>query len=139
MRRSSTAVVHAPAEDVGALLLRIGELPSWNPAISSVRTTERVAQVGTPYDVRIRKVISARLTVVSATPTGLHYRLAGPGFEEIGSWSLRAVGRSHTAVTHEFQHGGVLLSLMNGAFEHVAAWRVARLAAVTSWLTAWPG
>ena len=127
---SATAVVPATPRDVAAFVLRVRDLPTWNPAISRVRTTDESATVGRIYDARIRGVIRARLTITSATPDEVTYVLEGRGFRESGSWAFRATAGGGTIVVHRFEHGGAILRHLDNAFSEVAAWRVGRLRAV---------
>ncbi len=127
---SASALVPATPPAVAAFVLRVRDLPAWNPAISGVRTTDDEARVGHPYSARIRGVIKATLTITSASVEEVTYVLEGTGFREIGCWAFRAAPGGGTVTTHSFEHSGAILRLMDNAFSEVAAWRVGRLRAV---------
>jgi carbon monoxide dehydrogenase subunit G len=127
MTWSAEMVVAASSDEVLSFLLRVAALPSWNPAISSIKTDDQITQVGRQYSARIRGIIHAKLTISSVTQSEVNYTLTGRGFREEGSWGMQPITASHTIVTHSFKHRGAVLGLMRGAFDEVAAWRVARL------------
>lgn len=102
---------------------------TWNPAITAVSAKqEEVACSGDSYRMKIRGLISTKLTYVLVSPERIEYRLESAGNIEIGNWSLTQLSNSKALVQHRFEHHGRLLKLMRGAFAPVAMWRIERLA-----------
>jgi hypothetical protein len=125
---SATIDVRADAATIRRVLLDPSAVPQWNPAISSAHTRVTEASPGVAYAVTVKSFVRGTLTYGTPGSAWLvEYELRAPGASERGSWMLRGLDGGTTRVEHSFEHGGFVLSLMSGAFEQVAGWRLARL------------
>jgi len=123
--RAERDILADPAT-VASIILNIGELADWNPALIATRTNDRVAIVDHPYSVSTRIPGRATLTYVQANADRIVWRLDAGGSVETGEWDLYLRGRA-TRVVHTMTHGGALFALMQRAMTPVPTWRLDRL------------
>ncbi|WP_411700165.1 SRPBCC family protein [Conyzicola sp.] len=127
-RHADTTDIAADIDSVRRVLLDPSAVAHWNPAITRSATSETAARPGVAYAVTVKSFVRATLTYGHpGSDAVVEYELRAPGAREMGRWTLGALDAGHTRVEHTFEHGGPVLSLMSGAFDRVAEWRLARL------------
>ncbi|QHC74756.1 SRPBCC family protein [Rathayibacter sp. VKM Ac-2805] len=127
MTFTAIRIVDCAAPIVLEVLRDARSLAAWNPALGTLRPSDRHAVVGRSYRTVIRGVLPAVVTFTRIDEIIVDYRMNAFGAEESGSWIVEPLGEARARVTHSFTHKGALLDLFRRSFAPVASRRLDRL------------
>jgi len=122
-----TIPVQAPLQTIWDVLVDASRMADWNPAISSLLTTETVGVVGDAYATRVRGMIPATFRYVKISPTVVEHDLSFVGFDEHAVWELEQREGGSTLVTHRFRQTGPVARLVPAEASDVVSLRLDRL------------
>ncbi|MBW9206700.1 SRPBCC family protein [Mumia sp. zg.B17] len=123
---TATRVLRATQKTVLEILLDIGQLPDWNPAVHSIVTDDQIAALGKRYPAATRLPGRAFVTYTHIQADGVVWRLEAPGAVEEGRWRITDLGRT-SEVTHTMVHTGPVFMLLRHTMRAVPDLRLDRL------------